>query len=167
MKCFVFLSDRAHAKPTLVCSGDHDQTDEVLQNGWYRTGDMGYIDRHGFISITDRLSRFSKIAGEMVPHIKVEEAIHDLLEVSETQAVVTSVDDEQKGERLVVLHKKGLDSQDMVRMLRKTDIPNLWIPDVCYFFPIDEFPVLGTGKLDLSQIKNLANDYFEVSKQSK
>ena len=44
-------------------------------DGWYVTGDIAAIDDDGFIRITDRLSRFSKIGGEMVPHMKVEEAV--------------------------------------------------------------------------------------------
>jgi acyl-[acyl-carrier-protein]-phospholipid O-acyltransferase/long-chain-fatty-acid--[acyl-carrier-protein] ligase len=55
--------------------GELDKTAEVLRDGWYVTGDIAVIDEAGFVRITDRLSRFSKIAGEMVPHVKVEEQI--------------------------------------------------------------------------------------------
>ena len=66
---------------------------------------MAAIDEDGFLQITDRLSRFSKIGGEMVPHIKVEEKLHELAGATEQTFVVTGVPDEKKGERLVVLHK--------------------------------------------------------------
>src|SRR5678816_2873969 len=52
-----------------------ERTAEVMRDGWYVTGDIASIDEDGFIFITDRLSRFSKIGGEMVPHLKVEEAV--------------------------------------------------------------------------------------------
>ena len=57
-------------------------TAEVLRDGWYVTGDVARIDDDGFIFITDRLSRFSKIAGEMVPHLKIEETINAILDSS-------------------------------------------------------------------------------------
>ena len=67
--------------------GDPEQTAEVLRDGWYVTGDIATIDEGGFIRITDRLSRFSKIAGEMVPHMKVEEQIQALLDEQHTCVV--------------------------------------------------------------------------------
>src|SRR4029078_11038836 len=88
-----------------------EKTASVLKDGWYNTGDMGLLDEEGFLKITGRLSRFSKIAGEMVPHIKVEECLlgivadHACADASPPLAV-TSVPDVKKGERLVVLHRK-------------------------------------------------------------
>jgi acyl-[acyl-carrier-protein]-phospholipid O-acyltransferase/long-chain-fatty-acid--[acyl-carrier-protein] ligase len=54
---------------------DPKRTADVLQDGWFRTGDIGRVDLDGFLYIEGRLSRFSKIAGEMVPHETVEEAL--------------------------------------------------------------------------------------------
>jgi acyl-[acyl-carrier-protein]-phospholipid O-acyltransferase/long-chain-fatty-acid--[acyl-carrier-protein] ligase len=136
---------------------DPDRTAEVLKDGWYNTGDIGKIDRDGYIFITGRLSRFSKIAGEMIPHGAVEEEIHSVLDCKETLAVVTSVSDEKKGEKLVVLHlplEKSVD--DIISGLREKGLPNLWIPKVRDFHEIEEIPVLGTGKLDLKKVSELA-----------
>ncbi len=77
-----------------------EKTAEVLKDGWYNTGDIATVDEDGFLRITDRLSRFSKIGGEMVPHIKVEEKLHELLGADGQVLAVTAIPDEKKGERL-------------------------------------------------------------------
>ena len=67
---------------------------EVIRDGWYVTGDIASIDEDGFITITDRLSRFSKIGGEMVPHLKIEEAISRFLD--DQGCIVTAAPDERR-----------------------------------------------------------------------
>lgn len=137
--------------------GKPEKTAEVLQDGWYSTGDVAALDEDGFLQITDRLSRFSKIGGEMVPHIKVEEKLHELAGVTEQTFVVTSVADEKKGERLVVLHKLAADQlQPCLDKLTACDLPNLWKPKADAFVRLEAFPILGTGKLDLRKVKELA-----------
>jgi len=133
-----------------------EKTNEVIKDGWYLTGDIAAVDEDGFLMITDRLSRFSKIAGEMVPHIKIEEAIHSILKFSEQIAVVTSIPDDKKGERLVVLHTQQIDVAALTEELKKNGLPNLWIPDKDLFYKIDTLPFLGSGKLDLGTIKRRA-----------
>jgi acyl-[acyl-carrier-protein]-phospholipid O-acyltransferase/long-chain-fatty-acid--[acyl-carrier-protein] ligase len=132
-----------------------DKTSAVFRNGWYVTGDIAAIDDDGFIRITDRLSRFSKIAGEMVPHLKIEEAINQIL--GDQFCVVTSVPDEQKGERLIALYTaKHVPPEELWSTLSRTDLPKLWIPKRDAFYYIEAIPVLGTGKLDLRQVKSIA-----------
>jgi acyl-[acyl-carrier-protein]-phospholipid O-acyltransferase/long-chain-fatty-acid--[acyl-carrier-protein] ligase len=132
-----------------------EKTAEVIRDGWYHTGDIAQIDDDGFITITDRLSRFSKIGGEMVPHIKIEEEIQRSLGCVEQVCVVTAVPDDQRGERLIVLHTIDLDIPELLKKLQVAGLPNLWIPKREAFKRVDAFPLLGTGKLDLRGIKAL------------
>jgi acyl-[acyl-carrier-protein]-phospholipid O-acyltransferase / long-chain-fatty-acid--[acyl-carrier-protein] ligase len=142
--------------------GRPEKTAEVLQDGWYVTGDIAAEDEDGFLTITDRLSRFSKIGGEMVPHIKVEEKLHELAGVTEQKFVVTSVPDGKKGERLVVLHTLTPDElKATTDRLGESGLPNLWTPRPNQFFHVDELPHLGTGKLDLRRIREVATQFSQ------
>jgi acyl-[acyl-carrier-protein]-phospholipid O-acyltransferase/long-chain-fatty-acid--[acyl-carrier-protein] ligase len=140
--------------------GQAEKTAEVLRDGWYTTGDIAALDEDGFLAITDRLSRFSKIGGEMVPHIKVEDQLHELGGLTEQTFAVTGVPDERKGERLVVLYQNLDESavQSIVEKLTGCDLPNLWKPRGDQFFKVEALPYLGTGKLDLKQVKTLATE---------
>jgi acyl-[acyl-carrier-protein]-phospholipid O-acyltransferase/long-chain-fatty-acid--[acyl-carrier-protein] ligase len=111
----------------------------------------------GFITITDRLARFSKIGGEMISHTKVEETLHGLLGLTEQTLAVTGVPDEARGERLVVLHTLQEDQLNtLLERLDQSGLPNLWRPRSNGFHRIDSIPVLGTGKMDIKAIKALA-----------
>jgi acyl-[acyl-carrier-protein]-phospholipid O-acyltransferase/long-chain-fatty-acid--[acyl-carrier-protein] ligase len=137
--------------------GKPEKTAEVLQDGWYTTGDIAAEDEDGFLTITDRLSRFSKIGGEMVPHIKIEEKLQELAESAEKIFVVTGVPDGKKGERLVVLHTLAPDAlRPVLEKLSSSGLPNLWIPRANQFFQIEELPHLGSGKLDLRRVHEVA-----------
>jgi acyl-[acyl-carrier-protein]-phospholipid O-acyltransferase/long-chain-fatty-acid--[acyl-carrier-protein] ligase len=115
------------------------------------------LDEDGFLQITDRLSRFSKIGGEMVPHVRVEEKLHDFASAAEQLFVVTGLPDEKKGERLVVLHKLADGKlEPCLEKLSKSDLPNLWKPRPDQFFHVDAFPYLGSGKLDLRRVREIA-----------
>lgn len=144
--------------------GRDDLTAEVIQDGWYMTGDIALIDDDGFIQITGRQSRFSKIGGEMVPHLRIEEALARIIGADEEEgfrAVVTAVNDETKGERIVVLHTAISKTPEELRKgLSELGFPNLFIPSEDSFHQVEEIPVLGTGKLDLRQVKQMAISVF-------
>ncbi len=137
-----------------------EKTAEVLRDGWYCTGDVAMLDDDGFLQITGRLNRFSKIGGEMVPQLKIEEKLQELAGVAEQTFVVIGVPDEKKGERLVVLHK--LPDAELAVVLEKfaaSDLPNLWKPKADAFYRVENFPMRGTGKLDLRGVKELAQKF--------
>ncbi|HPA46622.1 MAG TPA: AMP-binding protein, partial [bacterium] len=134
-----------------------EKTSAVFQDGWYITGDIARIDEDGFIQITDRLSRFSKIGGEMVPHARIEEAINRV--IPDADCVVTAVSDERKGERLVVLYTGNpLESPTLRNLLQKTDLPPLWIPKPDDFHCVPAIPMAATGKVDLRRVKAMATE---------
>ena len=133
------------------------KTADVLRDGWYCTGDVALLDEDGFLQITGRLNRFSKIGGEMVPHLKIEEKLQELAGVAEIAFIVVGVPDEKKGERLVVLHKLAADALPaLLEKLAACDLPNLWKPKADAFYRVENFPMLGTGKLDLRSVKETA-----------
>ncbi|MBI3297427.1 MAG: MFS transporter [Elusimicrobia bacterium] len=132
---------------------DPEKTAAAVRDGYYVTGDIAAVDADGFFVITDRLSRFSKIAGEMVPHIKVEEALHQAAGLLEQTFVVTAVPDEKRGERLVVLAKGYADVESLLAKVKTSGLANLWLPARECFHAVEAFPLLGSGKLDMSALK--------------
>src|SRR5437016_628067 len=136
---------------------DEKRTADVLHDGWFKTGDIGRFDDDGFLYIEGRLSRFSKIGGEMVPHEAVEQKIIDLLELSgrdERAIAVVGVTDETKGEALLLLTAVDVDLAQLRDKLREAGVPNLWIPKKVS--RVDAIPVLASGKLDLKKCQELA-----------
>lgn len=136
---------------------DKEKTAQVMHKGWYITGDIASIDENDYITITDRISRFSKIGGEMVPHSRIEEALHSIEKSDEQQFIVTSIPSEQKGENLVVLHT--IDEGKIHSILQKLsalDLPKFYLPRFDHFIKIETLPKLGSGKTDLQKAKQIA-----------
>jgi acyl-[acyl-carrier-protein]-phospholipid O-acyltransferase / long-chain-fatty-acid--[acyl-carrier-protein] ligase len=136
---------------------DPERTAEVIKDGWFKTGDLARFDEDGFCYIEGRLSRFSKIGGEMVPHETVESRIVEALGLAgehERSCALTAVPDEAKGESLVLLSTIDIDAADLRKKLSAAGLPNLWIPKIIK--RVDTIPHLATGKLDLKACKDLA-----------
>ena len=135
------------------------KTRAVIQDGYYLTGDVGRVEPTGFVRITGRTSRFAKIAGEMVPLERLDEELHDILGRQDDRVlVVAAIPCERRGERLVVLHNADVrpELSSAFEQLRSRGLPNLWVPDLRNCFPVESFPVLGSGKLDLKRVGELA-----------
>ncbi|MHB1559373.1 MAG: AMP-binding protein, partial [Isosphaeraceae bacterium] len=139
--------------------GRDDLTEAAFRDGWYITGDLGMLSEDGFLKVSGRLSRFSKIGGEMVPHGRVEEALHQAIGADTQVFAVTAVGDERKGEKLVVL--TTLDEPAVDRALAGLStmgLPNLFIPRRENVIKVGAIPILGTGKLDLKAIRRTAEE---------
>jgi acyl-[acyl-carrier-protein]-phospholipid O-acyltransferase/long-chain-fatty-acid--[acyl-carrier-protein] ligase len=136
---------------------DPDRTAEVLRDGWFKTGDIGRFDEDGFLYIEGRLSRFSKIGGEMVPHEALEQKILTALSLdgqSERVIAVVGVSDEAKGEAVVLLSAVDVDLPQLRSKLNEAGVPNLWIPK--QIRRVESVPLLASGKLDLGKCKSIA-----------
>ena len=117
------------------------------------------MSEDGFLKITGRLSRFSKIGGEMVPHVLIEEALNEAIGADGQVFAVTAVGDEKKGEKLVVLHTVDDEQvQHAFDALCAKDLPNLFLPRRDQFIKVDAIPILGTGKLDLRALRKMAEE---------
>ena len=133
-----------------------DQTTAVLQDGWYKTGDVGRIDEDGFLFIEGRMSRFSKIAGEMVPHLTVEQKIVEALDLhpahGEGPAVaVVGVPDEKRGESLVPDHRDRSRRPSCASGCSRWGCPISGFPRSSNRSPA--IPILATGKLDMRECR--------------
>jgi acyl-[acyl-carrier-protein]-phospholipid O-acyltransferase/long-chain-fatty-acid--[acyl-carrier-protein] ligase len=138
------------------------KTEEVLRDGWFRTGDIGRVDGDGFLYIEGRLSRFSKIGGEMVPHETVEDHINKALSLdgeNERKIAVVGVPDPDKGEALVLLSTVATEAvkQELINLrytLLDRGVPSLWIPK--RLVRVEHIPVLASGKLDIRACEKIA-----------
>ena len=156
------VSGRMQVKGGIVMKGylnDQEQTNLVIQNGYYDTGDIAKMDSDGFIYITGRASRFSKIGGEMVPHEKIEEEIMRITKSETRDVAVTGKSDAKKGEKIIVFYTDPeLDIAELTDKLKESNMPNIWIPKAGDFHHVEALPLLGSGKLDLRKLKDLAEE---------
>jgi acyl-[acyl-carrier-protein]-phospholipid O-acyltransferase/long-chain-fatty-acid--[acyl-carrier-protein] ligase len=136
-----------------------DLTEPVLKEGWYYSGDMGHLEEDDFLVIEGRLSRFSKIGGEMVPHGTVEAHLLEIVQDyagDEAGVVVTGVEDGSKGEQLVALFTVDYDQDHIRKEMLRRGLPTLWIPKRLQ--RVEAIPHLASGKLDLRAIRQMAED---------
>lgn len=149
--------------------GREQSNSSIFRNGWFKTGDLGCVDLNGFLTLGGRRSRFSKVAGEMVPHEVVESAIEAFVApersqddtVGERCVAIVGVPDPQKGEALVLLssvhHVQLAQALDAIRAhLAEIGLPRLWSPRE--IIPVESIPLLPTGKLDLRGCNMLAQE---------
>ncbi|MBX3149688.1 AMP-binding protein [Candidatus Obscuribacterales bacterium] len=146
--------------------GKPEETKRVIKDGWFETGDIGYLDDEGFLTITGRLSQFSKIGGEMVSHLAVEEEIVRITGAAQHEVCVTSTDDRTQGEKLVVVYAdlNQMPPHTVVSRMRASAMPRIWIPQENDFIRVEEIPILGNGKRDLASIKQIVQSRMGQAK---
>lgn len=138
---------------------DRDGTAAAFDDKWFITGDLGRIDKDNYLFIEGRVSRFSKLGGEMVPHGRIEQVIAETFQLEDSEhplVAVTGIEDEQKGEALVVLSAVHIDPADLRERLLKAGLPILWVPKV--ILRVDHIPCLASGKLDLQNLDRMARE---------
>jgi acyl-[acyl-carrier-protein]-phospholipid O-acyltransferase/long-chain-fatty-acid--[acyl-carrier-protein] ligase len=144
---------------------DPERTDSVIVkiNGirYYRTGDKGFLDEDGFLTIVDRYSRFAKLGGEMVSLGAVEKKIQDTPVLEGCDYLITTVPDSAKGEKIVLLYQGEKEPKDVLSELRASNFPPIMLPSAA--FKVEKVPKLGTGKADFTTAKKLAKELMGIN----
>lgn len=152
--------------------GGKVQNEPLFEDGWMRTGDIGHCDDDGFLYVDGRLSRFSKVAGEMIPHEAVELAVAKFLcldpYADEKQVAIVGIPDAKKGESMALLSTTITDyiQQAMTTLrgkLLEHGYPATWCPRE--IVPVESIPMLGTGKIDMMKCKRLAFEALGLSEK--
>ena len=130
---------------------DPEATESAFVNGWFRTGDVGYFDADGYLTITGRVNNLINRGGEKIGPLEVEDVIGRHAAVKE--ACVFGIQHPSMGEEVAaaVVLLPGLTAtehelQDMVR----AELADFKVPKRISFF--DQFPLGATGKTDRSQV---------------
>lgn len=133
---------------------DPEQTAEVLKDGWYNTGDMGYLDKDGYLWHAGRFKRFTKVGGEMVSLVKVENTLEKYLP-PEVLCCVVEIMDEKKGSLIIAAVSAEINKTEILRKMM-TELPVIALPR--QFLTINELPVMGTGKVDFRSVTRMVQE---------
>ncbi len=137
-----------------------EETAKAFIDGWYNTKDIAQIDEEGNITISGRISRFSKIAGEMISHELIESLINNYLGLFEKAIAVVNLKDKDGKDKVGVFYSlENLNIREVTRYLSNFGLSNLWIPKNRDFIKVDEIPTLPSGKLDLKKLKEMVLNF--------
>jgi fatty-acyl-CoA synthase len=133
--------------PWITASYYQDDSGEKFHDGWLRTGDVGTVDAHGFVQITDRAKDVIKSGGEWISSVELENEIMAHPDVIE--AAVIGVPDERWQERplaCVVLRPGAQATPAVLASFLETRVAKWWVPE--RWSLIDEVPKTSVGKFD-------------------
>ena len=120
-------------------------------DGYVRTGDIGYLDEDGYLFIVDRKKEIIIRGGENISAAEVEAECYACPDVAEV--AVFGAPDERLGEvPVAVLHMKNGRSEEDLRSFLESRIAKFKIPERFIFSP-EPLPRLGTGKIDRRSLK--------------
>ncbi len=135
---------------------------EIQGKSWYRTGDIGRIDKEGNVYLSGRLKRFTKMGGEMISLGAVEEVlIKELIEKGKISPDIHSLavcaDERTEGSsKLILLTTISIDKETANEILRKAGFSNLI--KISVVKKVDEIPILATGKMDYRKLQAFLNE---------
>ena len=133
--------------PAVAASYFKGEAGEILdEDGWFDTGDVATIDRHGFMQITDRAKDVIKSGGEWISSIEIENVTVGHPDVVE--AAVIGMPHPKWDERplLIVVAREGESpTRDAIVDFLRDKIAKWWLPDDVVF--VDEIPHTATGKI--------------------
>jgi acyl-[acyl-carrier-protein]-phospholipid O-acyltransferase/long-chain-fatty-acid--[acyl-carrier-protein] ligase len=147
---------------TIGYYNDYEETSLRIRDGWYDTGDMGVIDKDGFITHRGRLRRFVKIGGEMVSLTKVESVLETILP-AETLCCVVEVPNLKKGAEIVAaVTTKEIEAKQIHKYMKK-ELPSLMVPREYYV--LDELPLMPSGKVNFRKVEEIIREMHNVKKK--
>jgi acyl-CoA synthetase (AMP-forming)/AMP-acid ligase II len=130
-----------------------EATAEAFIDGWFHTGDVGYMDEDGFLYIVDRIKEIIIRGGENISCIEVEAAIYSHPDVYE--AAVFGLPDERLGEIVgaaVVLREGAAMNAEALRSYLEPHLAGFKLP-AHVWFPTEQLPRIASGKIFKRQLK--------------
>jgi acyl-[acyl-carrier-protein]-phospholipid O-acyltransferase/long-chain-fatty-acid--[acyl-carrier-protein] ligase len=138
---------------------DPELTAEVLVDGWYNTGDMGFFDEDDYLWHAGRFKRFAKVGGEMVSLVKVENILEKMLPEGVSCCVV-EVPDEKRGSYIVATVSAEVNKTHILRLMLN-ELPIIALPRE--FLVIKELPMMSTGKIDFRSVTKMVQEILSAS----
>ncbi len=131
-----------------------ESTRDTIKDGWLHTGDMGIMDKDGFIFIVDRKKDMINRGGENIYPREVEMAIETHPKVREVSVIgVPDPALTEKVKAFVVLHEKDSMTDEELKTYLQEKLARYKIPSFIEF--VDDFPRNPTGKVMKKELRRL------------
>ncbi len=156
-ECPTGVVGKIMVKGDIVMKGYYEdpvQTAEVMKEGWYNTGDMGYLDEDKYLWHAGRFKRFAKVGGEMISLVRVENILEKYLPQG-TACCVVEIMNEKKGSYIIAAVSHDIHKTEILRKMMN-DLPGIALPRE--FVVISEMPVMGTGKIDFRTVTKMVQE---------